>query len=201
MKLKSNSWFKVLVLSASVAGTVLVVSSQPGVVTAKQDGGGTIHRIIPDRVGLDQLQEFKDAATLHLNSVQKATMSGLQRGSKAKSYIATTILRDFFDKYITQIPSSAVSSGGTGGPITGRSVSPAELAALYYAFDEGVDLVKKSGAKMSDVQSNPMYIEGKMTPKDFGMTPDQFKQAVAQYVESHPMRFWNQARVGLASGR
>ena len=40
-----------------------------------------------------------------------------------------------------------------------------------------------------------------VSPKDMGMTFDQFKQMVATYCEGSPMRFWNEARVGLASGR
>ena len=35
----------------------------------------------------------------------------------------------------------------------------------------------------------------------WGQTADQFKQMVGHYIENHPMRFWNEARVGLASGR
>ena len=68
---------------------------------------------------------------------------------------------------------------------------------LFYIFDQGIDRISKGGT--ASATASPTGIKGNISAKDMGMTPGQLKQAVIQYIDSHPMRFWNEARVGLAS--
>ena len=149
-----------------------------------------------------QMQEFKDAATLHLNDVQKAMMEGyLGKFPPVRYVVIETVYRGIIATKIYKsdpIPTGAVKGGGT----TGHQITPAELAVLYYTFDQGIDLIGKSGAGSSaKAEVTPSGIEAKISAKDMGMTEGQFRQAVTQYIDSHPLRFWNQARIGLASGR
>lgn len=204
--MKASASIKFGVISCAFLGTVMVVTSQPGTQGGQTGGfpsgiGGVRHNLIREKVTMAQVQEFKDAATLHLNDVQKGLTEG-RKVSTSTNYIAQTIYRDVFDKYITRIPFDRIAAAPGGGPTVARMTTPAELAALYYTFDQGVDiLAKKHAGQMGNIGSNPLYIEGKITPKDLDMTPDQFKLSVMQYVEVNHMRFWNEARVGLASGR
>ena len=196
--MKLNSVTKLIVVSSTVLGTVFVATSQPG--SGQQSFAWPIHNSMPNRISMNRVQEFKDGATLHLKDVQKALTNDGLRPIKGKTFISKTVMVDFFVEHVVTIPNSAVAGGTVGGEA--KTLSPAELACLMYAFDQGVDMMAKmntaSSSKMTVDQSG---ISGQMTPKDMGMTGQQFKQMVAQYIENHPMRFWNEARVGLASGR
>ena len=199
--MKFNTLTRFAVVSLTILGTVVVATSQPG---SKNQQGGTwpTHRMIPAKVGLDQLQEFKDAATLHLNDIQKFGPSvgndGTARGIPSKVAISKTFTKDFFTEIVIVIKDAVASSPGGGIPVVKR-VTPAELAMLYYAFDQGVDMMKKGGS-MSTLQATPLNISGHLSPKEMGMTDGQFRQMTTVYVETHHMRFWNEARVGLTSG-
>jgi hypothetical protein len=70
---------------------------------------------------------------------------------------------------------------------------------LYYTFDRGIDMMSKGSAASATV--TPTGITASISPKDMGMTIGQLRQMTMHYAEGHPMRFWNEARVGLASGR
>lgn len=195
--MKFNTVTRLIVVSCTVLGTVVVATSQPG--SGQQNFVWPTHNSMPNRISMNRVQEFKDGATLHLKDVQKALTSDGLRPIKGKTFISKSVMVDFFVERVVAIPNSAVASG-TGGEA--KNITPAGLAAMIYAFDEGVDMMAKMGSvsssKMSVDQSG---ISGQMTPKDMGMTGPQFKQMVGHYIENHPMRFWNEARVGLASGR
>ena len=190
------------VMLASLVGTILVVSSQPGIVKGQQDIGFPVHKIIPAKVGIGQIQEFKDSATLHLNDIQKAMMTGYLGKFPPQRYVVIeTVWRSIINTKIYKsdpIPLAATKGGGTGG----HQITPAELAILYYVFDRGADMIGKNGSSShATAEVSPSGISAKISAKDLGMTADQLKQMVAQYCDSHPMRFWNEARVGLASIR
>jgi hypothetical protein len=140
---------------------------------------------------------------LHLNDVQKfgpgVGSDCVARGISSRVVISKTVMKDFFTEVLVVIKAEASTSPGGGMPVV-KKVTPAELAMLYYAFDEGVDLMK-SRPVAGVINISPNGISGHMSPKDMGMTDAQFRQMATFYVENHPMRFWNEARVGLASGR
>ncbi len=219
--MKLNSVTRFIVVSCTILGTVVVATSQPGMEAVQQGGNWPEHSMIPDNVSLAQVAEFHDAATLHLNDMQKnITGSGgagpQMRGKKTK-FNETTILHtkaflsavdDTLVRY-QKWETSARPVGPSSGPMV--KLSAAEVAVLYYVFDEGVHHLRdtttgqatgKAGtAKVKPPFANagPDGISAKISAEDMGMTSAQLKQMVAQYCESHPMRFWNQARVGLAS--
>ncbi len=188
-----------IVLSAGTGATI-VATSQPGTL---QDGWPQ-HKLMPTKVMMggpgQGMQEFKDAATLHLNDIQKAMMDGSMGKYPPQRYVVIeTVWRSILNTKIYKsdpIPGLIVKGGN------GHQISPAELAILYYTFDQGIDIIGKSGsASSAKAEVTPTGITAHITAKDMGMTADQLKQMVAQYIEGNPMRFWNQARVGLASGR
>ena len=204
--MKFNSTVKFVVVSCAILGTVIVATSQPGKTTVVQVDAWPTHSIMPQRVSMNsvppQMQEFKDAATLHLNDIQKAMMgSYLGKFPPQRYVVIETVWRSILNTKIYKsdpILNGAVKGGGS----TGHQITPEELAMLYYTFDQGVDMIGKTGAATSaKAEVTPTGIEAKISAKDMGMTDGQFKQMVMTYVDNHPMRFWNQARVGLASGR
>ncbi len=201
--MKLNSITRFGIVAMTILGSVVVVTSQPTSPARQQGHVWPTHKMIPARVTMDQMQEFKDVATLHLNDIQKfgpgIGEDCIARGVKARVVASTTVMRDFFTSVVLIIDGNIATSPGGGMPVV-KKLSPSQLATLYYAFDQGIDIMKSRGT-MASVQANPMYISGKMSPKDMGMTDTQFRQMTAQYVETHPMRFWNEARVGLASGK
>ena len=201
--MKINSITRLGIVAMTVLGSVLVVTSQPPSSARQQGDIWPTHKIIPAKVSMDQMQEFKDVATLHLNDIQKfgpgVGADCVARGIKTRVVIANTIMQDFFTKVIVVIDGQLATSPGGGMPVV-KKVSPAQLAMLYYAFDQGIDVMKSRGT-MPAVQATPTSISGKMTPKEMGMTDVQFRQMTTHYVDSHPIRFWNEARVGLSSGR
>ncbi|MEI8281693.1 MAG: hypothetical protein WCG75_04750, partial [Armatimonadota bacterium] len=186
---------RIVVISSAVLGTAVVATSQPG--SGQQSFLWPVHNSMPNRISMNRVQEFKDGATLHLKDAQKALTNDGLRPIKGKTFISKTVMVDFFVEHFVVIPNSAIAGGTSGGQA--KSITPAELAAMIYAFDQGVDMMAKMGtvssSKMSVDQSG---ISGQMSPKDMGMTGPQFKQMVGQYIENHPMKFWNEARVGLA---
>ena len=190
------------VVSCASAGAVIVATSQPGVGNAKGDPFPS-HSGMPVRAVMNpsiNMQEFKDAATIHLKDIQKAMMDGsLGKFPPQRYVVIETIWRSLLDTKIYKsdpIPGLVVKGGG------GHQITPAELAVLYYTFDQGIDMIGKSGtASSAKAEITPTGITGHITTKDMGMTSDQLKQVVMQSMERHPMRFWNEARVGLASGR
>ena len=147
-----------------------------------------------------QMQEFKDAATLHLNDIQKAMMEGYLGKFPPQRYVVIeTIYRSIIATKIYK--SDPIPTGKGGGP-GGHQITPAELAVLYYTFDQGIELIGKTGsASSAKAVVTPSGIEANISPKDMGVTDGQLRQIVTQYLDNHPLRFWNQARVGLASGR
>ncbi len=196
--MKYNTITRLVVVSCTVLGTAIVATSQPG--SAQQNFVWPTHNSMPNRISMNRVQEFKDGATLHFKDAQKALTNDGLRPIKGRTYISKTVLRDFFVEHFVYIPNSAVAGGTSGGEM--KNISPAELACLMYAFDQGVDTMVKMGtASLSKTYVDQTGITSQMTPKDMGMTEPQFKQMVGQYIENNPMRFWNQARVGLASGR
>ena len=188
---------RISVMSLAVLGCVLVVSSQP---VGQQSGMWPKHGIIPAQVSLSQVQEFKDAASIHLNDIQRNLGTENQQ-SKIHSIATKTIYTDvFIEKVIIWTDAISVGSA-TGANAAGKKISPAALAALYYTFDQGIDLIARNSKSTATASITPSLIVGNIKPTDMGMTGPQFKQMVITYVDNHPMRFWNEARVGLASGR
>ena len=200
--MKLNSITRFGIVAMTILGSVVVVTSQPTVAVRQQGEVWPTHKMIPASVPMSQMQEFKDAATLHLNDLQKFGPSVgadcVARGVKARVAISTTIMRDFFTSTIVVISDLNTTPGAGAGPHV-KKLTPAEVACMYYAFDQGVDMM--AGKTTPKVTVSPTGISGHMSPKDMGMTDGQFRQMVMQYVDSHPLRFWNEARVGLASGR
>ena len=204
--MKINSATKFVVVSCTILGTVIVATSQPGKTPVVQGNAWPTHSILPQRVSMNavppQMQEFKDAATLHLNDIQKAMMEGyLGKYPPVRYVVIETVWRSIITTKIYKsdpILNGAVKGGGTPG----HQITPAELAILYYTFDQGIDLIGKTGAaSLAKAEVTPSGIEAKISPKDMGMTGPQFKQIVTTYVDNHHMRYWNEARVGLASLR
>ncbi|MEI8281694.1 MAG: hypothetical protein WCG75_04755 [Armatimonadota bacterium] len=197
-----NPILRFAVVLCAATGAAIVVTSQPGVGKTQVNAWPT-HSMMPVRAVMNpsiNMQEFKDAATLHLNDIQKALMDGsLGKFPPQRYVVIETIWRSLLDTKIYKsdpIPGLAVKGGG------GHQITPAELAILYYTFDQGIDIIGKSGsASSAKAEVTPTGITAHVTTKDMGMTADQLKQMVAQYIEGNPMRFWNQARVGLASGK
>ncbi|MEI8281695.1 MAG: hypothetical protein WCG75_04760 [Armatimonadota bacterium] len=201
--MKLNSITRFTMVGVTVLGTVLIATSQPSIASSKQAGTWPTHKMIPDRVSITQVQEFKDAATLHLNDVQKSLVGRLDASPRAqisRCVFTETIVTNYINKYLVVVGSDMVSSPGGGMPVV-KKLSPAQLAMLYYTFDKGIDTMKLSKTSAADDWATKSGIGLNVSPKDMGMTFDQFKQMVATYCEGSPMRFWNEARVGLASGR
>ena len=158
------------------------------------------HSIIPAQVSLSQVQEFKDAASIHLNDIQRNL--GTENQQRKVHAVATkTIYTDVFTEKAIIWTDAISATGVTGTSGLPKKISPAALAALYYTFDQGVDLIARNPKNSASATVTPTLITGHITPGDMGMTPGQFHQMVMTYVDNHPMRFWNEARVGLASGR
>lgn len=188
---------RITVVSFSVLGCVLVASSQPGV---QQGGSWPKHSITPTQVSLSQVQEFKDAASLHLNDVQR----NLGLSNQQARWTAVAVKSFYKDAFIEKAViwyTDAVSGGSSGSGVPAKKISPAALAALYYTFDQGIDIIARNPKSTATATVTPTLITANIKPSDMGMSSGQFNQAVMQYVDSHPMRFWNEARVGLASGR
>ena len=204
--MKFNSATKLVVVSCTILGTVIVATSQPGKTPLVQSNGWPTHSIMPQRVSMNavppQMQEFKDAATLHLNDIQKAMMEGyLGKYPPVKYVVIETLWRSIINTKIYK-SDPILNKTAPGGGTPGHQITPTELAILYYTFDEGIDMIGKTGAASSaKAEVTPSGIEAKISAKDMGMTDGQLRQMVMTYVDNHPMRFWNQARVGLASGR
>jgi hypothetical protein len=199
--MKQFSMVRISIVVGSLLGVVMVATSQPKNGQSGQSNWPT-HSIIPPKVSLggggSHVQEFKDAATLHLNDVQGAMVRGTLRGTKTTYVITKLTLMDFYDNKFFILDRT---TGGSSDPRSG-TMTPAQLTVLYYVFDEGVDMMVKNGAAgKSNLEATPTGISGRVSAKDLGMTSDQLRQMVIHSAESHPMRFWNEARVGLASGR
>ena len=191
--MKVYSLARATVVSCAAVGMFVVATSQPG--SAKQAGVAPSHQIIPRSVDIGDIQEFKDAGTIHLNNIQKIMLDNAGRGYPNITIVITKV--DFLNMWHDQcfILKDAKTTGG--GQV--KPASPAELAVLSYVFEQGIDhMVKGSSAKGT---ASPSNITASISPKDLGMTSEQFKQSVMQYVEGHQTRFWNEARIGLASGR
>ncbi len=207
MKLTNITRFAVA--SCALVGTVMVATSQPG---AGQQGAGDFpeHSMIPQQVSMTQVQEFKDAATLHLNDMLNHQMNGggagsQLRGSKTK-FNETTIIHT--SVFINAINDTIVRykewNGRAVGPSTGpmREATPAETAVLKYVFDNGVDMLSRTGtAGGMKGMASPAGISAHITPKDMGMSPEQFKQVMIQYAMEKQGRFWRDAASGLATGK
>ena len=205
--MKLNSITRFGIVAMTILGSVVVVTSQPTVAVRQQGEVWPTHKMIPASVPMSQMQEFKDAATLHLNDLQKFGPSVgadcVARGVKARVAISTTIMRDFFTSTIVVISDLNTTPGAGAGPHV-KKMTPADVACMYYAFDQGIDLMARTPGTSNTAGTiivTPTFITGHMSPKDMGMTDSQFRQMASHYVETHPMRFWNEARVGLASGR
>ena len=201
--MKLNSITRFTVVGVTVLGTVLSATSQPGIVSSKQAGTWPIHKMIPDKVTISQVQEFKDAATLHLNDVQKSLVGQLDssaKGVSSRCVFTETIVSNYINKYLVVLSADMVASPGGGMPVV-KKLSPAQLAMLYYTFDKGIDTMKLSKTSAIDDWATKSGIGLNVSPKDMGMTFPQFKQMVGVYCDNSPMRFWNEARVGLASMR
>ena len=197
--MKITSIIRFTVASFAVAGCVLVASSQPTVTGSQRSSEWPKHSMIPAQVPMSQVQEFKDAASLHLNDIQR-NMGLANSLSKWTAIIDHTIHRGIVDtKFV--VWRDNVSSGGVGGGVKPEKLSAAALATLYYTFDQGIDIIARNPKSKATASVSPNFITANIKPSDLGMTEGQVNQMVAQYVESHPMRFWNQARVGLASSR
>ena len=203
--MKLQSIVRLGVIGCAVCGSVIVVTSQPGKPGAQQGDGWPTHTIMPKHVSMSgapgDIQEFKDAATLHLNDIQKAMMGGYLGKFPPQRYVVIeTVWRGVIDTKIYK--SDPIPTAAKGGGTPSHQITPAELAILYYTFDKGVDMISNSGAASSSkAEVTPNGITAKITPKDVGMTADQLKAMTMNYIDSHQMRFWNEARVGLASGR
>lgn len=198
--MKLGSVIRLSVAAISVFGAVLVVTSQPG--SARQ-AGSIKHLIIPASVQMSHVQEFKDAATILLKDAQKEASSGggLERGSMSKFFFVKTTAKDYISDRIFWFPNDAVG-GSTGvGSSASQRATPADIAMLSYTFDEGIDIVMRNPATGASLTASPTMITGHISPKDMGMTYPQMRQMTAQYIDRHPMRFWNEARVGLAAGK
>ena len=200
--MKLNSITRFGIVAMTILGSVVVVTSQPTAGARQQGAVWPTHRMIPASVPMAQMQEFKDAATLHLNDIQKfgpgVGADCTARGIKTRVIASTTIMRDFFTSIVVVVDNIITTPGAGGGPHV-KKMTPSELACMYYAFDQGIDMM--SGKAMPKVTVTPTGISGHMSPKDMGMTDGQFRQMAMTYVDNHPMRFWNEARTGLASGR
>ena len=195
MKLPLISRF--LVVGMTLVGTAVVALSHPG--TAPQ-AGAIKHLIIPASVQMSQVQEFKDAATIHLKDLQSAG-GGLERGGLSRFFADHVVSKDFFTERVLWFPNDATVGSTGGGKPSVQRLTPAEVAMMSYAFDEGIDMMRKNPASSASLTATPTMISGHVSPKDMGMTYPQLRQMTAQYIDAHPMRFWNEARVGLASGR
>lgn len=197
--MKFTSLSRFLVVGMTLVGTAVVALSHPG--NARQ-AGAIKHLIIPASVQMSQVQEFKDAATIHLKDLQSKTGGGgLERGFPAKVVFDKTFTKDFFvEKIVWFPPDYAIVSTG-GGKAPAQRLTPADVAILSYAFDEGIDMIRKNPASSASLTATPTMISGHISPKDMGMTYPQLRQMTAQYIDAHPMRYWNEARVGLASGK
>ena len=194
--MKFSHFTRFAVVSGAILGTFMIATSQPGSAKAQQGESWPTHKLMPKSVDISQVQEFKDAASLHLNDLQKNVLE--MNGRKYPNITIVITKVDFVNVWHDQcFILKDAKAGGAGGQ--GKPITPAELAMLYYVFDQGIDRITKGSSASGTV--TPTGITGNFTPKDMGMTPQQFKQTVMQYVETHPMRFWNEARVGLASGR
>ena len=190
--MKTINLVRLTVASFTAVGCVLVASSQPG----RQANAWPKHSMIPANVSLSQVQEFKDASTLHLNDVQQ-NLGLSNQEVKWTAVIVKTISRGVVtDKFVVWYDRTV---GGT--VVTAKKLSPAALATLYFTFDQGIDMIARNPKSTATATITPNLITANIKPSDMGVTDTQFHQMVAQYVESHPMRFWNEARVGLASGR
>lgn len=220
--MKLNSVTRFIVVSCTVLGTVVIATSQPGGANPQQRGNWPEHSMIPDKVGLNQMAEFQDAATLHLNDIIKNHGNGGGAGPQLKGkktkFNETTIIH-------TSVALSAVTDTlvrykqwetGAVAPGTGpmRPLTAAETAVLSYVFDEGVQMLRERGSGLAtgkrdaatgqatgrrQTMAGPDGIVVDITGDDLGMSHQVFKRQVAQYIDAHPMRFWNEARVGLNS--
>ena len=185
------------VLSVAVLGTVLTVTSQPGVSGVQQ--GPLVHSIIPAKVPMSQVQEFKDAASIHLNDLQKGNR--MASGTSSRMYFTERVISNYVYHYLIYLDAAQLKGGATGAATAVQKLTPAEVAMLAYTFDEGMDIMSRNPASKASAIATPSHIEASISQKDMGMTDPQFRQMVMQYLDNHPLRFWNQARVGLASGR
>ncbi len=194
--MKFSTLTRLAVVTCAALGMVVVATSQPESVKIQRASMWPTHTMIPKSVDMSQLQEFKDATTLHLNDLQKNVMEINGREYPNITIVITKVdfLNMWHDQCLILKDSKIGGGGGQGKPIT-----PAELAMLTYVFDQGIDRLAIGSSARATV--TPTGISGNITPKDMGMTPQQVKQAVSHYVASHPMRFWNEARIGLASGK
>lgn len=198
--MKASSITRPIVVGVSLLGTVLIATSQPTVASSQRGGTWPTHKMIPEKVSMSQVQEFKDAATLHLNDVQKSLLGQLDSSGKFPStrcIFSERVIANYINHYVLFLDKLNVT-GSPGGTVPAAKLSAAQLAMLYYTFDQGIDRMK-GGIMNEDCWVGRSGISLNVSPKDMGMTFDQFKQSVGQYCEMHPMRFWNQARVGLAS--
>ena len=202
--MKLGSAIRLSIASASVFGAVLVVISQPS--SKNQSAHWPQHSIIPASVSMNEVQEFKDVATLHLNDMQRIMTAGTFQAFPTITYVIDhSVHRGMFDHtvYVLGRITDGTSGGGkngSGAQAKRSSVSAAELATLHYVFDEGVDkVINKTSPSPLVASSNG--IVGKISPKDIGLSADQANQMTLEWIDRHPLRFWNQARVGLASGR
>ena len=197
--MKFTTLTRSIVVASSIFGIVIVATSQPG----QQGAAWPTHKIIPPSVGLDQMQEFKDAALLHINDLQmhggSIGQDCVARGIQTKVLIDKTVMKDFFTEVIVVIKDNIAGSPGGGLPHA-KHATPAEIAMLTYAFDQGLDMMKTRPVA-GQINVSPTGISGHLSPKDMGMTDQQFKAMTMNYIDTHPMRFWNEARTGLASGR
>lgn len=200
--MKLNTITRFGIVAMTIFGSVVVVTSQPTASTRQQGQVWPTHKLIPASVPMSQMQEFKDAASLHLNDIQKfgpgIGADCIARGIKSRVIASSVIMRDFFTSIVIIVGDTVTTPGAGGGPHV-KKVTPAEVACMTYAFDQGIDMM--ANRSKPNMTVTPTGISGHMSPKDMGMTDAQFRQMTAQYVESHPLRFWNQARVELASGR
>ncbi len=187
---------RMLVVAGAIFGTVVIVISQPGGARGQQSMALPIHSIIPKSVDISQVQEFKDAGTIHLNEMQKLQMSTAGKAYPTKTIIITRIdfVRIWNDRFYVLGATDRTVGGGSP-----KATTAAEMAVLSYIFDQGIDRIAKGSSAKGN--ATPTGITASISSNDLGMTPSQLKQAVIQYVDSHHMQFWNRARVELASNR
>lgn len=208
MKLTSITRFAVA--SLALVGTVMVATSQPGGIPQAGQDDFPEHTMIPQKVSLGQMQEFKDAATLHLNDMLEHQMDGGNgqqlRGKKTKFNETTIIHTSVFlsavnDTVVRYKEWSNALVGPSSGPM--RPPTDAELAVLKFVFDKGVDMVGRSSgvAGGPSATASPAGIEAHISVKDMGLNENQFRQMVMQYAVQKQGRFWRDAASGLASGR
>ena len=196
--MKITTISRIVVASVGALGCILLVSSQPN--TQLPPNTWPRHSILPAQVSLSQVQEFKDAASIHLNDIQR-NLGASNEQAKWYAIAVKSYYKDAFVEKAIVWNADAVSAGTVGTPLSAKKLSPAALAALYYTFDHGIDLIARNPKSTATATITPTLITANIKSSDMGMTAGQFHQAVMQYVDSHPMRYWNEARVGLASGR